>query len=107
MRVELTEMIWLEQHEVSLGELIAMSGLPREVVEELLSTGAIAPLQSSGAEERFGSAALNAARRARRLREDFELDVHALPLALALLERIGELERELRALQARSPGRLR
>lgn len=105
MRIELTEVLWLEQHELSVSELAELSGLPPTVLEELLDSGAIAPLEAAGPEARFGAAALRAARAARRLRADFELDIQALSLALSLMDRIGELEAQLRELRAKLPQR--
>jgi hypothetical protein len=107
MRVELTEMLWFEEHVVSLGELSELTGLPAAMLQELISSGAIEPIDGAAAEPRFGAAALSAARRARRLHQDFELDTQAMPLVLGLFERIEALEQQLRALQARSPARFR
>jgi chaperone modulatory protein CbpM len=112
MRLELTEVLWFEQHEMSLSELADISGLPRALLEELLDCGAIAPLEAvqgalSVAELRFGAAALRAARTAHRLRVDFELDVQALAVALSLVARVEELEAQLRELRARQPQRVR
>jgi len=107
MRVELTEMLWFEEHAVSLPELAELTGLSPGMLEELVGSGAIEPLDSSSPEPRFGAVALGAARHAHRLREDFELDTQALPLVLALLERIEGLEQQLQALRARLPGRIR
>jgi chaperone modulatory protein CbpM len=107
MRVELTEMLWFEEHAVSLSELADLTGLSAATLEELVSTGAIEPIDAASAEPRFGAVALTAARHARRLREDFELDTEAMPLVLGLFERIDALEQQLRALRARLPGRLR
>jgi chaperone modulatory protein CbpM len=107
MRIEATEVLWLEQHELSLTELVELSGLPRRVLEELLDCGAITAQQGSGREARFGAAALQSARAAGRLRIDFELDVQALVLALGLLERVGDLEAQLRELRAQLPQRVR
>jgi chaperone modulatory protein CbpM len=42
-------------------------------------------------------------RAVRRLREDFDLDAHGVSVALALLDRIEALERQLRALRAQLP----
>src|SRR5665213_4560541 len=74
MRVELTEVLWFEQHVLSLSELAEISGLSRAVLEELLDCGAIAPIEPSGNELRFGASALHTARTAHRLSADFELD---------------------------------
>jgi chaperone modulatory protein CbpM len=45
-----------------------------------------------------------AARPPRRLREDFDLDASGLMLALGLIDRVHQLEHEIRALRARLPG---
>ena len=52
----------------------------------------------------FSSGALQAARTARRLRDDFELNPDGLALAMRLLERVEELERELERLRAGMTG---
>jgi chaperone modulatory protein CbpM len=107
MRVELTEVLWLEQHAVSLPELAELSGLSTPMLEELIASGAIEPIDAASPQPLFGAAAVSAARHARRLREDFDLDVSALSLALGLLERIDVLELQVRSLRARLPGRIR
>lgn len=108
MRVELTEVLWFEQHVLSLSELAEISGLPRPVLEELLDCGVIAPLEPAATQHlRFGAAALRTARTAHRLRVDFELDVQALAVALSLVARVEELEAQLRELRARQPQRVR
>ena len=103
MHIETTEVIWFEQHVLSLSELADLSGLPAELLEELLECGAIEPLEHSEAGARFGAAALQAARTARRLRLDFELDVQGLALALRLLDRVAGLEAQLQELRAKLP----
>jgi chaperone modulatory protein CbpM len=107
MRVEITEMIWFDEHAVTLQELSELCGLPLPLLDELVGAGAIEPLQPAASEPRFGAQALTAARAASRLRQDFELDSPALLLALGLLDRVHELERQLSALRARLPGTIR
>jgi chaperone modulatory protein CbpM len=104
MRVELTEAIWFEEHAVTLSELAELCDLPQSLLEELIGAGAIVPLENVSAEHRFGAQALATARTARRLRSDFDLDSPALLLALSLLDRVHELEQQVRALRARLPG---
>ena len=103
MRVELHEMIWFEQHVLSLPELAEISHLPAAVLEELMDYGAIEPIEPATGEPRFGAAALRAARTASRLRADFELETQALAVVLGLLDRVDELRAQLHALQARQP----
>jgi hypothetical protein len=107
MRIDASEVLWFEQHELSLRELEELSGLPHRLIVELLECGAIAPLAAAGTEARFGAAALRTARTAGRLRADFELNVEALVLALGLLERVADLEAQLRELRARQPQPIR
>jgi chaperone modulatory protein CbpM len=90
-----------------LPELAELAHLSPGMLEELVSTGAIEPIDTSSPEPRFGAAALNAARHVSRLRDDFDLDAQALPLVLGLLERIDALELQLQALRARLPGIIR
>ena len=108
MRVELTELYWLEQHrDLTLAELAQLSGFSEDDLRDLEACGAIAPLDPSAATPRFGAQCLVAARTAYRLRNDFELDTQGLAVALALLERIGALEAELSELRAQLPRRIR
>ena len=101
MRVELTEVLWLEEHRLTQAELATFSGLTEAELEQLLGCGAIEPL--AGGEHHFGAAALQAARTARRLRDAFELDAAALTVVMGLVERVEELERQLRELHALLP----
>lgn len=104
MRVELTELVWLEeQHDVTLAELAELSGFSEAEILELEDCGAIAPVDPHPAPPRFGAQCIVAARTAYRLRNDFELDSQGLAVALALLERIGALEGELSELRAQLP----
>lgn len=108
MRVELTEVRWLDQHhELSLADLAALSGLPEAELLELVEYGVIVPIDPGAAERTFRADYLVVARTASRLRRDFELDTPGLALALTLLERIHDLEAELCDLRARAPGRIR
>ena len=107
MRIELTEIQWFEEQRLSFDELADVSRLPAELLHELIGCGAISPLEEQSTPAHFGAQALTTARTARRLRDDFELDAAALALALRLIERVEELEIELRQLRARLPARLR
>ncbi|MEF9996899.1 MAG: chaperone modulator CbpM [Burkholderiaceae bacterium] len=86
---------------VPLADLVAASGLPLELVGELVEWGAFEPV--AGAAVMFRSRTIVMARRAARLRSAFTLDAAALALALAYLERIDALERRLRELECSQP----
>ena len=104
MRIEIHEAVWLDEHQqFSLMELADLSGMPEAGLRELIDCAALAPVDPAAAEARFGAACLTTARLAQRLRQDFELDTGALALPLMLLERIRDLENQLRALRAQLP----
>ncbi len=103
MEVEVTELVWIE--ECSLAELAERSCLPEELLRELVDYGVLSPSDHAASSLRFDSGALAAARTAARLRNDFELDVAGISMALALLRRIGELEAEVQRLGAANPAR--
>ena len=97
---------WLhERYELSLAELCELSGLSESDMRVLIDFGAIAPADPDASEWTFSSERLVVARSASRLRRDFDLDPQGLALAVALLERVRDLEAQLRRLRARMPGR--
>jgi chaperone modulatory protein CbpM len=96
---------WLSEHyEVSLAEFCELSGLTEAELRGLVDCGAIAPADPDAREWTFSADRLVVARSAFRLRRDFDLDEQGLALAIALLERVRDLEEELRDLRARIPG---
>lgn len=97
---------WMTEHtEVTLEELAALSGLPVDLVTELVECGALAPADASRAQWTFSARCVVTMRSAGRLRNDFELDANALALTLSFLERIKELESQLHAARAQIPRR--
>lgn len=106
MRVEITEAVWLDaHHELSLTELVNLSGLSEAELRQLIDCEALMPADPGAAEARFSADCLVIARTACRLRNDFDLDPGGLALALRLLDRIRSLEAQLRALNAQIPHR--
>ena len=103
MRIDLTEVTWLEAETLSFDELLERSGMSIKLLQELVQAGGIEPLDPAAAQPLYGARALTAARRARRLHEDFELDASALLLVLGLLDRVGELEGRVNVLQVKLP----
>ncbi|HSQ02522.1 MAG TPA: chaperone modulator CbpM [Burkholderiales bacterium] len=101
MRAELTEAVWLDERAmVSLIELAQCSGLSEQELRELIDLGALAPDDPQSDVWQFTAQTILTARTACRLRNDFELDAPGLALALTLLERIRELEAQVRHLEA-------
>jgi chaperone modulatory protein CbpM len=107
MRLELTEVVWLhEHHALSVNQLAELSGLSEAEINELVDYGAIAPMDTDAAQRIFEAQCLVAARTARRLRDDFDLNTHGVALALILLDRVRDLETQLDDLRARLPRRV-
>jgi len=103
--VKTGQAIWLhERLELALEELCELSGLSEAELRELVDYGVLAPVDPDAQRWAFGADRLIVARSARRLRQDFDLDPHAVALVVALLERVRDLEEELRDLRAKLPG---
>lgn len=104
MKVELTEVFWLDKQQVlSLPELAELSSLSEVELHELVEYGVIVPVDPGTVPLTFLTDCVVTARAACRLRTDFELDAPGLALALTLLGRIRDLEAQLRDLGAQLP----
>lgn len=110
MKIEITEAQWLDETgELTLEELVELSGLPSDLLIELVEHGALEPVEprAAGASRsstwHFSAECVVAVRAASRLREDFELDANAMSVALMLVERIHDLEAQLQELQCQFP----
>jgi chaperone modulatory protein CbpM len=100
-----TEVMWLDEHRaVTLDELIEVSGLSERELIELVHAGVIPARESGpGARYTFSARVVTVARTACRLRDDLELDVRGVGVALRLLERVSDLEAEIARLRAQLP----
>ncbi len=106
MKIELTDALWMDANqEISFAELAQTSGLSQAELQELVDCGAVVPIDVQSAQWTFGGDCLVTVRAACRLRDDLELDPHALALALIFLDRIRRLEQQLRDLQVQLPQR--
>ena len=72
-----------------------MSGLSREELLELVHGGAIPVREMRGANYMFSARVISVARTASRLRDELELDMAGLGVALRLLDRVRGLEEEI------------
>ena len=101
MNTERSELIWLdEQHEVSLDELVELSGLSLQELQQLVESGALIPNNPvphnlDANTWYFSSHCIVSIRKLSRLKQDFELEQNALSLMLVFLERIRVLEFKL------------
>jgi len=108
VRLQVTEVLLLEEHgAVSLAELAELTRWSEDELLELIDHGVITPDDPRAASLTFSAQCIVAARTAHRLRDDFELDAQGVAVALALLDRIDELEAQVRDLLAQQPRRLR
>jgi chaperone modulatory protein CbpM len=99
-----TEVMWLDEHRVfSFEELVEVSGLTRGELLELVQGGAIPVRESRGTTYLFSAQVVHVARTACRLRDELELDMPGLGVALRLLERVRGLEEEITRLRALLP----
>ena len=101
MATEQDETTWVyAQTQVSMVDFAQSSGLPPELLRELVEYGALAPVNPQAGEWTFSGDSLVRVRTAARLRNDLELDTPVLALVLSFLERIDRLEAEMRRLSA-------
>ena len=104
MQSESLDVLWLDRFQlVSVEDLVGLSGLSEADIHELVELGALTPQDPSRLPWSFRADCVVTVRKASRLRDDLELDAHALALALTLLEQIQTLEAELSGLRARQP----
>lgn len=103
MHTDQTELMWLdEHHEVSIDELIELTGLSKDELHHLVESGALNPHNPADNlatnDLLFSSHCIVSIRTLSRLKQDFELDLNALSLMLVFLERIRSLEFQLKEL---------
>jgi len=103
VNLEAVEALYFDERgEISFSQLVELSGLPESDLRELVEYGALAPVDPQAQSWTFSARSTLLARTARRLRNDLELDLHALSVVLGFIERVDALEDELRALRARA-----
>jgi chaperone modulatory protein CbpM len=96
--------LFAEQVEIALEQLAQASGFSSAEIVELVELGLFEPIGAAPAEWRFTAHHMRIARRAGRLRADFDLNLPGVMLAATYLARIEELERELHALRCQLLG---
>ena len=79
---------------------IEVSGLSSEEFDVLVEIGVIVPISDNDQTKAFQLHHVVTANTARKLRDDFELDLHGMALAMTLMRRIDELQEELNAARA-------
>jgi chaperone modulatory protein CbpM len=100
------QVAWLDAREtVTVTELSRVSGLTASELQELVEYGALAPVQRPPATATlvFSAACVAPLRHAVRLRRDFDLDLFMVSMLLDYLQRIEDLQKEVRSLKAQLP----
>ena len=98
------QVAWLDAREtVTVTELSRVSGLTQPELEELVEYGALAPVQRTQTTLVFSAACVAPLRHAVRLRTDYDLDLFMVGMLLDYLQRIEDLERQVRSLKAQLP----
>jgi chaperone modulatory protein CbpM len=104
MNIDFSELMWLDHyHEVSLDELVELSGLTHQELSQLVESGALIPNNPSDESWQFSGHCVVSIRTLSRLKQDFELEPNAFALTLVFLERIRTLELQLRGLKPTNP----
>ena len=100
------EATWVEKRElISVERLAQMSGLSEDEVCTLVEFGALAPTNPDEPSWTFAQQCVMSVKTAGRLRQAFDLEPDALALTLSLIQRIHDLQDELRRLRVTMPHR--
>ena len=95
------EPVWLDRSaRFTLVEVSECCGLPETMVRELVEFGAVVPEDAAAQDWAFSGECVARLRVAARLRDDLELETQTLALVIGFLDRIGELEAQVRRLTA-------
>ena len=95
---------WPEVGEsITHSELSQVCRISTAEIDELVEYGALIPLERSPGQRTFSRACVGSLRTACKFRRDYDLDLFTVALLMDHLNRIEELERELRFLQAHLP----
>jgi chaperone modulatory protein CbpM len=105
MVTEAPDASWLDPlRRIEQAELAQMCSLTVAEVDELVEYGALLPAAAEGDTVRqFSAACVAPLREAARLRSVYDLDLFTVSLLLGYLQRIAQLEHQLRSLQAHLP----
>lgn len=99
-----TEHDWfVAPHLVTQGDLASLCGMTPAEVDELVEYGVLVPLRQDPQQRVFDAECVPRLREACRLRRQFDIELFSVGLLLGYLERIQQLERQVRSLQAQLP----
>ena len=96
---------WMDSRtRLSVSEIAQSCGITETVVHELVDYGALKPAGAGPTEWLFSAECVVSVRKAARLCGDLELETSAMALVISFLERIQELEAQVRRLRAQAGG---
>lgn len=103
--MQASDWTWFEaDRRIAQEELVQMCSLTRAELDELVEYGVLVPLvDEAGSGRHFSASCVPPLREAARLRAHYDLDLFTVGLLLGYLQRIGQLEHQLRTLQAHFP----
>jgi len=101
------EWSWLDASEtISISDLSRVCRISPDELNELVEYGAVKPLPARSQGRVFSAECVATLRTACKLRRDYDLELFTIALFMEYLNRIEDLERELRTLQAKAPSRV-
>jgi chaperone modulatory protein CbpM len=104
MVLEASEWSWLDPHRrIEQLELADMCSFTSAELDELVDYGALVPLVGEVGSRQFSASCVPPLREAARLRADYDLDLFTVGLLLGYLQRITQLEHQLRGLHGHLP----
>lgn len=105
MNTDTEAAFWMDTRtRLTVVELAECCGITQEVVQDLVEYGALTPSGARPAEWAFSAECAVSVRKAARLCNDLELETSAMALVVSFLERIQELEAQVRRLRAQAGG---
>ena len=103
---EQVEALWVEKREcVTISRLARLSGLSEQELAALVEYGALSPTNPDDVQWMFEQTCVSSVKTAGRLRQAFDLEPDALALTLSLIDRIRDLQDEIRRLRVTMPHR--
>ena len=104
MATEASDWSWLDPlRRIDQEELSHLCGLDAADLDELVEYGALVPLPGEPGPRQFSASCVAPLREAARLRGDYALDLFSLSLLLGYLQRIAQLEHQLRTVHGHVP----
>lgn len=104
MATEATDWSWLDPlRRIEQSELAEICGLCMADLDELVEYGTLVPVMGEPGSRQFSASCVPPLREAARLRSHYDLDLFTISLLLGYLQRIAQLEQQLRSLNAHIP----